>query len=95
MIELLESESLADDARKGRKHVAEMVRFALLDGVLCYVDSARGSRPRLVVPKSMQQKLLEETHSGLYAGHFAAKSLYEKLARGACTQTFTSTVKDA
>ena len=55
---------LADEAKKGKKQVSELVQFALIDGVLWYVDSARGGRPRLVVPKSMQQKLLEETHSG-------------------------------
>ena len=72
---------LADEVKKGKKQVSELAQFALIDGVLWYVDSARGGISRLVVPKSMQQKLLEETHSGPYAGHFAAKSLYDKLAR--------------
>ena len=81
MRELLQSGSLAEHAKLGKKQASELSRFALVEGVLWYVDSARGCRPRLVVPRSLQQKLLHETHSGPYAGHFAAKSLYDKLAR--------------
>ena len=56
-----------------------MVRFTLVDGVLWYVDLTIGSRRRLVVPKSLQQRYLQEAHSGSYGGHFAAKSLYNKM----------------
>ena len=53
----------------------------MLDGILYYVDPARKDRTRLVVPRVLRQKLMEETHSGGFAGHFAVKGLYEKLSR--------------
>ena len=48
---------------------------------LYYVDPARKDRTRLVVPRVLRQKLMEEMHSGGFAGHFAVKGLYEKLSR--------------
>ena len=40
-----------------------------------------GTRPRLVVPKAVQEKVMAEMHSGPFGGHFAACGNYEKLAR--------------
>ena len=59
----------------------ERPRFALVDGVLYYVDSTRGNRPRIAVPDSLRSELMREAHAGSLSGHFAAKSLYDTLTR--------------
>ncbi len=60
---------------------AEKERFVVLDDVLYYVDPARRNQVRLVVPQAARQKLLEETHSGGFSGHFAARGLYGTLVK--------------
>ena len=40
-----------------------------------------GTRPRLVVPKAVQEKVMAEMHSGPFGGQFAACGTYEKLTR--------------
>ena len=80
MMELVQKGLLPGDERHHKKLALELPYLVVLDGVLWYVDKARGNRPRLVVPKSLQHKLLLEAHSGPFGGHFAAKGIYEKLA---------------
>ena len=73
--------SLPEGQAKKKKVANEFMHFEVIEGVLWYVDSARGSRPRLVVPKAVQEKVMAEMHSGPFGGHFAARGTYEKLAR--------------
>ena len=74
-----EDTELQDLIQKAKSRVLgkkpDTLKFALIKDVLWYVDSAWSNRARLVVPRSLQQQLLEEVHSGPYAGHFAVKSL--------------------
>ena len=69
------------DEKQARRLVLEKERFVLLDGVLYYVDPGGQRRLRIAVPKGMREKLMEETHSGPFGGHFAARSLYNTLAQ--------------
>ena len=62
-----------------RRHKAVWDAFAILDGILYYMDPG-SHRLRLAVPKVLQQQLMEETHAGAFSGHFAAKGMYRKLA---------------
>ena len=81
VVEYLEQGILPADEKAARKMVLERPRFALVDGVLCYVDSARGNRSRIAVPDSLKSELMREAHAGSLSGHFAAKSLYDTLTR--------------
>ena len=72
---------MPEDSKVRRCVLSEEGRFVVLDGILYYVDPARKDRTRLVVPRVLRQKLMEKTHSGGFAGHFAVKGLYEKLSR--------------
>ena len=81
VIDYVQKGVLPTDDKRQRQLVLEGSRFAIMDGVLYYVDPARKDRPRAAVPESMRGQLLEETHSGGLAGHFATKGLYENLAR--------------
>lgn len=73
--------SLPEDEAKAKKMVLEKERFSLLEGVLYYVDAGGQHRLRIVVPKSMRETLMKETHSGPFGGHFAARGLYNTLSR--------------
>ena len=77
----IEEDKIPDDDKRARKLALQRSSFALLEGVLHYVDPARRDRPRLAVPSELRKELMQETHSGGFSGHFATKGLYEKLAR--------------
>ena len=62
-----------------RRHKAVWDAFAILDGILYYMDPG-SHRLRLAVPKVLQQQLMEETHAGAFSRHFVAKGMYRKLA---------------
>ena len=46
-----------------------------------YVDVLREKSLRVAVPSNYKRKLLEESHGGSLSGHFAARSMYNVLAR--------------
>ena len=69
---------MPEDSKVKSCVLTEKGRFVVLE---YYVDPARKDRTRLVVPRVLRQKLMEEMHSGGFAGHFAVKGLYEKLSR--------------
>ena len=77
----------------------ELPKFALLEGVLWYINSARGSRPRIVVPKVLQLELLEETHSGPLVGILLSKVSMTSWQGGiggeVCIRMYTTTAGDA
>ena len=70
---------LPDDEHKSRRIVLQHPLLAVVGGVLCYVDPKRKNRQRVAVPKSMQQRILEETHSGPFAAHFSVQRMFNTL----------------
>ena len=54
--------------------------FVLSGGVLYYEGDGADKR-RLVVPRHLQQRLLDEQHDGIFAGHFAYKKMQQKLKK--------------
>ena len=77
----MEQGVLPSDERLAKKTVVESSQFSLMDGILYFVDSGRGSNPWIAVPEAFKKKLIEETHAGSLAGHFTARSLYNTLPR--------------
>ena len=55
--------------------------FEIVDDILYYVDKKLNNRKRIVVPKCCRHKLMQEAHAGSFAGHFAAKGMYDSLSR--------------
>ena len=53
--------------------------FAIVDNVLYYIDRKRGNRKRAAVPLEMRTKVMEETHSGPYGGHFSGQRTFNAL----------------
>ena len=81
MTHYLEHGRLPEDESRGRKVAAQSVHFAILDGILYYVDSKCNNHKRVVVPQQLQQLILQEGHSGLTGGHFSGKWTYNALAQ--------------
>ena len=81
IIEYLDGGVLPTDEKLAKRLVLECSRFTIQDGVLFYVDTARKNSLRIAVPSDSQRKLLEEIHGGSLSGHFAARSMYNILAR--------------
>ena len=54
--------------------VMQQSLFAIVD-VLYYVDPKRGNRRRATMPLAMRPKLMEQTHSGPYGGHFSGQRM--------------------
>ena len=81
MIEYLESGKLPAEEQTSRKIVIESPKFELIDGVLYFEYPSSPHHWCIVVPKHLRQTLLEEAHSGQFAGHFAEKKVYDRFRR--------------
>ena len=44
-----------------------------------YIDPERGNRRRATVPLAMRPKLMEQTHSGPYGGHFSGQRMFNAM----------------
>ena len=71
LISYLQSKELPSDEQAARRVLKMNKRgFLTVNGVLYYEGDGTGGR-QLVVPSHPQQKLLDEQHDGVFAGHFA------------------------
>ena len=76
--EFLENGKLPEDEVKACKLALQSSEFALVDGIVYYVNPKSRCK-RAVVPCQSRQKILQETHAGNYSGHFSGRRLYETL----------------
>ena len=79
MLKYLEHGELPANDKDARRTVMQSSTYCLIDKVLYYVDSHRGNIKRIVVPRSLRDRILSENHSGPCAGHFAGHKLYNVL----------------
>ena len=79
VIEFLQHGKLPEDRTRAHKFALQESLFAIIDGILYYVDPKRQNRKRVVVPKQLQRQVLEETHAGPFAGHFSGQRLFSYL----------------
>ena len=80
LILFIEEKKLPDDANLAKKIAAQATQFAIVDRVLYFLDPRRNHKKRVVVPKHLQEQLIQEHHRGNMGGHFAANKLYRMLA---------------
>lgn len=59
----LETGESPDDEKQSKRLKLELPQLSMVDGVLWYVDSEKGCRPRLVVPKSLRHDLMVEIYT--------------------------------
>lgn len=69
------------DEQRAHKLVAQAPLFAVVDDVVYFLDSRKGSIKRCVVPSHMRTTIMEENHGGQMAGHFSGERLYKLLRR--------------
>ena len=81
IIQFLTCTLLPEDKATARKVAAQTHSFALLDGILYFIDVKHNHQKRCVVPKQMRTQLMEENHTGPMAGHFSGEKLYRALTR--------------
>ena len=77
--QFLSQGQLPEDAQRASKIAAQAPSFALLDGIVYFIDPKRGNQRRCVVPMHLRTSLTEENHSGQLAGHFSGEKLYKGL----------------
>ena len=56
-------------------------QFTILNEILYWESPKRGELPQIVVPASLKQLIMEETHAGALAGHFSAQILYKIISQ--------------
>lgn len=81
MVRYLEQGELPSNDKDAHKVVIQSSVYCVTNKILYYVDSHRGNAKRIVVPRSLRDKILAENHSGPCAGHFAGHKLYNVLVR--------------
>ena len=81
MIDYLKDGSLPREEKQCRKLVRQASLFAVVDGVLYYLDPKYNHRKRAVVPKSLRDQVMQGVHGGRFAGHFSGNRLYSVMVR--------------
>ena len=81
MIDFLQVGVLPDDSSRAKKLTAQEPLFALVDGILFYIDARHGNRKRVAVPSHLREQLLVQSHREVYSGHFSGNRLYNTLVR--------------
>ena len=81
VVECLHSGKIPDNHSRAKKLVARESLFTLVDGILYYLDHRRDNRKRVAVPRHLREKVLQESHRGVYSGHFAGNKLYNNLVK--------------
>ena len=74
LINYLEEKGITEDPSQARKVVTQAQKgYYLVYGVLYFENGDVTGRRHLVVPASLQQKLLSEHHETMFAGHFVPR----------------------
>ena len=81
MIDFLQNGVLPEDSDRARKLSAQECLFALVDGILYFIDARHGNCKRVAVPSHLREQLLRESHRGIYSGHFSGNRLYNLLVK--------------
>ena len=77
----IQNGTLPDNNDSARKVAAQAPLFTLVDGVLFFINPKYRDRKQCVVPRHLQQTIMEEHHSSPMSGHFSGEKLYKVLSR--------------
>lgn len=72
---------LPDQNEEAKKIAAQASQFAVVQGVLYFIDPSRQNVRRAAVPSHLQQQIMTEIHGGVMSGHFSGNRLYKTLCR--------------
>ena len=73
---------LPEDPQRAKKIAAQAPSFTLLDNIIYFIESKRNDQRRCVVPTHLRAGMMEENHSGPFAGHFSGERLYKATGSG-------------
>jgi len=80
LIEDLEKAELPEDSKEATQiAVRASQNHFLVNGVLYFEPADSQGKKRLVVPQHLCRAVLDEAHDSVYAGHFSAKKLLQKV----------------
>ena len=79
IIALLVHKTLPESDSRSRYLIRMAERFAIVDNILFYLDPKKSHTRRLVVPHALQERLMEQFHSGPFAGHFSGPRTYSAM----------------
>lgn len=69
-------EGFLPDDEKAAKEIAILAQsFAMVEGILYFVDSKRNYRRRCAVSSQLKNQIMEESQSGSMAGRFSGEKL--------------------
>ena len=74
-----EDGKLPEEEKEARKLVMESQTYEILEGVLHHEHPTDPKKWCMVVPTEERPKLLKESHSGKFSGHFAERKMYSTL----------------
>lgn len=81
LFKFIERGWLPPDSTRARKITLQVSLFAIVGGILYYVNPKHGNRKQAIVPKQLQHRILEEAHSGPFGGHISGQWLYNSLVK--------------
>ena len=82
LIEFLEAKKLPENPQEAKRVTTQAKKgYYLVDGILYYEGSDMPERRRLVVPKHLREKVMEEHHASPFSGHFAAKKMTKRVSQ--------------
>ena len=81
IILFLEHDQLPVDENRARKIALQSSQFVIVDDVLYFSDTKKDNRRRVVVPKHLRNKILEENHRSHLGAHFSGQKLFSALSR--------------
>ena len=79
--QFLSQGQLPEDPQRAKKIAAQAPSFALLVDIIYFINSKRNNQRCCVVPTHLRAGMMEENHSGPFAGHFSGERLYKALVR--------------
>lgn len=82
LMEYLERKALPSDSSAALE-VTNLARkgYYLVNGVLYYEGPDMPERRRLVVPRHLREKIIDENHDAIFAGHFSIKKTQRKISQ--------------
>ena len=81
IVAFLQQNVLPADEKKARKMALQGPLFCIVDDILYFVDPKKDGGQRVILPKQLQRKVMEECHGGKFGGHFTGTRLYNQLSR--------------
>lgn len=79
MIKYLIDGTLPENKRKAAKIAWSATQFVMIDDILCFIGNNPDEKPKLVIPETLKEEILEACHEDVFSGHFGFARTYAKI----------------